>query len=49
MLFFHSDTVQTLGHFAFDLEKLHIHFITGAAHKFHGPKGVGLLYINETT
>jgi cysteine desulfurase len=44
---FHSDTVQTLGHYAFDLEKLHIHFITGAAHKFHGPKGVGLLYINE--
>jgi cysteine desulfurase len=44
---FHSDTVQTLGHFAFDLKKLHIHFITGAAHKFHGPKGVGLLFINE--
>ena len=44
---FHSDTVQTLGHFAFDMKKLHIHFITGAAHKFHGPKGVGLLYINE--
>jgi cysteine desulfurase len=44
---FHSDTVQTLGHFAFDLSKLPIHFITGAAHKFHGPKGVGLLYINE--
>ena len=44
---FHSDTVQSLGHFAFDLKKLHIHFITGAAHKFHGPKGVGLLYINE--
>jgi cysteine desulfurase len=45
---FHSDTVQTLGHYAFDLKKLHIHFITGAAHKFHGPKGVGILYINET-
>ncbi len=44
---FHSDTVQTLGHFAFDMKKLHIHFITGAAHKFHGPKGVGFLYINE--
>jgi len=44
---FHSDTVQTLGHYAFDLSKLPIHFITGAAHKFHGPKGVGLLYINE--
>jgi cysteine desulfurase len=44
---FHSDTVQTLGHYVFDLKKLHVHFITGAAHKLHGPKGVGLLYINE--
>jgi len=44
---FHSDTVQTLGHYAFDLSKLPIHFITGAAHKFHGPKGVGMLYVNE--
>jgi cysteine desulfurase len=44
---FHSDTVQTLGHYPFDLSKLNIHFINGAAHKFHGPKGVGILYINE--
>jgi cysteine desulfurase len=44
---FHSDTVQTIGHFPFDLRKLPVHFITGASHKFHGPKGVGLLYINE--
>lgn len=44
---FHSDTVQTLGHYPFDLSKLHVHFITGAAHKFHGPKGTGILYINE--
>lgn len=44
---FHSDTVQTLGHYAFDLSRLPVHFITGAAHKFHGPKGVGILYINE--
>ena len=44
---FHSDTVQTVGHYAFDLRKLPVHFITGASHKFHGPKGVGLLYINE--
>jgi cysteine desulfurase len=44
---FHSDTVQTVGHFPFDLKQTHIHFITGAAHKFHGPKGIGLLYINE--
>jgi cysteine desulfurase len=44
---FHSDTVQTLAHFPLDLRKLPVHFITGAAHKFHGPKGVGILYINE--
>lgn len=44
---FHSDTVQTVGHFPFDLRNTPIHFITGAAHKFHGPKGIGILYINE--
>ena len=44
---FHSDTVQTVGHFPFDLRNIPVDFITGAGHKFHGPKGVGLLYINE--
>ncbi len=44
---FHSDTVQTVGHFPFDLRTTPVHFITGAGHKFHGPKGVGILYINE--
>lgn len=44
---FHSDTVQTVGHYPFDLRNTPIHFVTGSAHKFHGPKGVGLLYINE--
>lgn len=44
---FHSDTVQTVGHFNLDLRKLPVHFITASAHKFHGPKGVGILYINE--
>jgi cysteine desulfurase len=44
---FHSDTVQTIGHYSFDIRKLPVHFITGAAHKFHGPKGIGMLYINE--
>jgi cysteine desulfurase len=43
----HSDTVQTLGHYEINLSNLPIHFITGAAHKFHGPKGIGILYINE--
>ena len=44
---FHSDTVQTMGHYAMDLQKINVHFITCAAHKFHGPKGVGFLYINS--
>ena len=43
---FHTDTVQTVGHFPINLSELHIDFITGAGHKFHGPKGVGILYIN---
>jgi len=44
---FHSDTVQTVGHFPFDLRNTPVHFITGAGHKFHGPKGAGILYVNE--
>ena len=44
---FHSDTVQTVGHYPFDLKNLYVHFINGAGHKFHGPKGVGILYVNE--
>lgn len=44
---FHSDTVQTMGHYKHDMQQLHVHFITGAAHKFHGPKGIGFLYVNH--
>jgi len=44
---FHTDTVQTMGHYHFDLNELNIDFLTGAAHKFHGPKGVGFLYANK--
>lgn len=44
---FHSDTVQTVGHFPFNLHALPVDFINGAAHKFHGPKGIGILYISE--
>ncbi len=47
--YFHSDTVQTMGHYTFDLQDLDIDFITCAAHKFHGPKGIGFLYINKKT
>ena len=43
---FHSDTVQTMGHYQFDFKELNIDFATCSAHKFHGPKGVGFLYVN---
>ena len=45
--YFHSDTVQTVGHYNFDLKNIPVDFITAAGHKFHGPKGTGILYINE--
>lgn len=44
---FHCDTVQTLGHYPHDLSKLKVHFMVCAAHKLHGPKGVGFLFINH--
>ena len=44
---FHSDTVQTMGHYVHDLQQLNIQCIVGSAHKFHGPKGVGFLYVNR--
>ena len=44
---FHADTVQTVGHFPIDLSTTHVDFITGAGHKFHGPKGIGILYISQ--
>lgn len=43
----HSDTVQTMGHYRHDLQQMKVDFLVGAAHKFHGPKGVGFLYINS--
>jgi len=43
---FHSDTVQTVGYYPIDVSKTRINFLSGAAHKFHGPKGVGFIYIN---
>lgn len=45
--YFHSDTVQTMCHYSFDLKELDIDFITASAHKFHGPKGIGFLYVNS--
>lgn len=43
---FHSDTVQTMGHYQHHLQQLPVHFLVGSAHKFHGPKGVGFIYTN---
>jgi len=44
---FHSDCVQTVGHYPLDLRKTPVHFISASGHKFHGPKGAGLLYVND--
>ena len=46
-VFFHSDTVQTMGHYTFNLSETPIDFLTCSAHKLHGPKGVGFLYVNH--
>ena len=45
--YFHSDTVQSMSHYEFDVRELEIDFITCSAHKFHGPKGIGFLYVNQ--
>ena len=44
---FHSDTVQTIGHYNINLDNINIDFMTCSAHKFHGPKGVGFAYIKN--
>ena len=44
---FHSDTVQTIAHFPFNMQELNVDFMAASAHKFHGPKGVGFVYISE--
>ncbi len=45
--FFHSDTVQTMGHYRHDMKELYVCGLTAGAHKFHGPKGVGFMYIRK--
>ncbi|WMI67428.1 cysteine desulfurase family protein [Mangrovimonas sp. YM274] len=46
---FHSDTVQSIGHFEWDVQEVPIDFMTAAAHKFHGPKGIGFAYIRKNS
>lgn len=45
----HSDTVQTVGHFPINVQQTPVDFLSGAAHKFYGPKGVGFIYVNGNT
>ena len=47
--YFHTDAVQGVGHFTFDLKSQPIDFLAAAAHKFHGPKGVGFAFIRKQT
>ncbi|RXJ51391.1 cysteine desulfurase family protein [Gelidibacter gilvus] len=44
---FHSDTVQSVGHYELDLQAIPIDFIAASAHKFHGPKGIGFAFIRK--
>ena len=44
---FHSDTVQTVAHYPLDMQDLNVDFIAASAHKFHGPKGIGFIYISD--
>jgi cysteine desulfurase len=46
---FHSDTVQTMGHYRFDMATLPVDMLVASAHKFHGPKGIGFLYMRSGT
>jgi cysteine desulfurase len=47
--FFHSDAVQSIGHWEWDLQKTKVDFLSAAAHKFHGPKGIGFAFIRKNT
>ena len=46
-ILFHTDAVQAFGHIPIDLKKWNIDFLSASAHKFHGPKGCGFLYVRE--
>jgi cysteine desulfurase len=46
---FHSDAVQSVGHYKIDLQEIPIDFLAASAHKFHGPKGVGFVFIRKNS
>ena len=45
--FFHTDSVQAMGHYKIDLSFTPIDFLSASAHKFHGPKGIGFSFIRN--
>lgn len=45
--FFHSDTMQSMAHYKIDVKEININYLVGSAHKHHGPKGVGFIYIRQ--
>lgn len=47
--FFHSDTVQSIGHYPWDVQEIPVDFLTAAAHKFHGPKGIGFAFLRKNS
>jgi cysteine desulfurase len=47
--YFHTDAVQGIGHFTYDMEHLAVDFLSAAAHKFHGPKGIGFSYVRKNS
>jgi len=46
---FHTDAVQGIGHYTFDMDQLPVDFLSAAAHKFHGPKGVGFSFVRKNS
>ena len=46
---FHSDTVQSIGHFKIDLQQISLDFLAASAHKFHGPKGIGFVFVRKNS
>ena len=46
---FHTDAVQGVGHYAIDLEQIAVDFLSAAAHKFHGPKGIGFSFVRKNS
>lgn len=45
--FYHSDMIQSIGHYKLNVKKLYIHFISASAHKFYGPHGIGFIFIKK--